>query len=476
MAKHSYHPVFFLSLLFGLTFHVNGSSQTGNLVLNPDFESATSPAICAWPTENPPGTIVTRGWYTPTPATPDYYNSDLSYCDGFPIALAHGGQGRAAIICGMNVQLPGVHNYKEYLEGSLKSPLEAGKVYQVSFYTALDCSSIISGTGIGAYFSKEMIINSSKEKLEVTPQFISWKHITSSDGWTKLSGTFTATGGEQFITIGSFTDTTYLDVYKLGDKPKTFLSSRHISLHAYYYIDDVCVSLADENACKCADDKVDPPMKDYYLFLLDVSNSMNEKNKLKLMKKEMKHFVDSLGNGCQLGIMTFSDHTALPLPFCTTDNKENIYAAIDGLKGKGATNGDLALRKVALKIDSLQIHGRCHVIMATDGIFELSHFTKAMIDTCCIRNNASFCVLQLGDQKNADLEDIAQLVPESSYHLANKNNIATVLSEEIPDVTVAAPVTETVYYSEPSVLLNPSALKYYLISNPDDHFNDIPRR
>src|SRR5688572_3294778 len=84
-----------------------------NLVKNPGFESNPSPVISSWPKANEPGTEVMKTWVTPTPATPDYYNSNLSSCDGFPIALARTGEGRAALICGMQYQLPGVRNYKE---------------------------------------------------------------------------------------------------------------------------------------------------------------------------------------------------------------------------------------------------------------------------------------------------------------------------------------------------------------------------
>ncbi|HLG03778.1 MAG TPA: hypothetical protein VI731_09305, partial [Bacteroidia bacterium] len=102
---------FLLTTLLLLTIRLTAQ----NLVVNPGFESATYPPIETWPRENSPGTKVVEGWVTPTPATPDYYNSNRSVCDGFPLALARTGEGRCAFIAGMTIPLPNVRNYKEYL-------------------------------------------------------------------------------------------------------------------------------------------------------------------------------------------------------------------------------------------------------------------------------------------------------------------------------------------------------------------------
>ena len=68
----------------------------------------------------------------------------------------------------------------------------------------------------------------------------------------------------------------------------TFISSPHIGMHVYYYMDDVCVSLADQNGCDC---KIVPGAQksegEYYFFVLDASNSMNESGKLDLMKEQI---------------------------------------------------------------------------------------------------------------------------------------------------------------------------------------------
>lgn len=450
-----------------------------NLVRNGGFEAATSPAISNWPKENPPGTKVVDGWVTPTPATPDYYNSDASTCDGFPIALAQAGEGRCGVICGMDPQLPGVTNYKEYLQGELTEPLKAGKKYNVRFLVTLDCSSEITSTGIGAYFSPDAVRRQSKEKLNVQPQVISYRKLTYADGWTEISGSFTAAGGEKFITIGSFSDTAYIPVESLGQKPMTFFASPHIRQNAYFYVDAVCVSPVESDACECKKEEAVKTNDHFYLFVLDVSNSMNESGKLKQMKKQVRRFSDSLGPGNRVGIMTFSDHTSMPLPFTSPSEKDYVAGVLKKMEAGGSTNGELAIRKLIRLLDSLQLPGHCHVIMATDGIFQLGRTTKAQADSCFIRNQASFSVIQFGENKNADLEEISHTVPESSYHLATKKTLAGILDEQLPEEQPEAPSKkekQPVYYTSLSFLGASEFIKIFIQSNPGDRFEEIPRK
>lgn len=463
-------------LLFAIAAPLWCSAQSGNLVRNGGFESNSSTVITTWLKENPVGTQLVEGWKTPTLATPDYYNSDQSTCDGFPVATARTGTGRGAIICGMQSQLPGVHNYKEYLQGELISPLVAGKEYAVSFYVALDCSSPQASTGIGAYFSAERITNQSKERLNVKPQVISYDKITYEDGWTLISGTFIAKGGEQYITLGSYSDTSVIPLSTLGTKPMTFISSPHIGMHVYYYMDDVCVSLAEEKSCDCKKTAGQKGDGEYYFFVLDASNSMNESGKLDLMKEQIMKFADSIEDKNKVGIMIFNDAPSILLPFVSAGEDKLIQKKIDKMKAKGTTNGDLAIRKMYEYIDSLKLPSRCHVIFATDGIFRVSVKTKAEADSVMIRNRTSFCVLQFGTTKNPDLEDIANTVEDGLYTFADEANLNSILAQQRPVIEQVAEIETTVYYTEISSDIDPMLLSIMIASNPGDQFMKIPRK
>ncbi|MCK6640252.1 MAG: VWA domain-containing protein [Bacteroidia bacterium] len=452
-------------------------AQTGNLVRNGGFESAAEPVISTWLKENPVGTKLTDGWLTPTLATPDYYNSDRSLCDGFPVAIARTGTGRGAFICGMENQLPGVKNYKEYLQGELTQPLIAGKEYAVSFYVTLDCSSPQTSTGIGAYFSSERIQQNSKEKLNVNPQIISYQKITWKDGWTLISGTFKAKGGEKYITLGSYSDTSVVRLTEPGTAAATFISSPHISNHVYFYIDDVCVSPADEKLCDCKQGASQQKSEgEYYFFVLDASNSMNESGKLDLMKQQIMKFADSIDSKNKIGIMIFNSTPSILLPFTGANEDKLIEKKINKIKAKGTTNGDLAVKRMYEYIDSLKLPARCHVIFATDGIFRISLKTKAEADSVLIRTHTSLCVLQFGTTKNEDLEDMANTVEDGLYTFANEGNLNSILQTQMPVVEVVEDKSRIVYYSEISSEIDPMLLQIMIMSNPGDQFMKIPRK
>lgn len=456
------------------TFAIN--AQTGNLVRNPGFESNSPNIITTWLKENPVGTELVNGWKTPSLATPDYYNSDQSTCDGFPVATARTGTGRGAIICGMQTQLPGVKNYKEYLQGELISPLVAGKEYAVSFWTTLDCASPQTSTGIGVYFSNERITQQTKERLPVKPQVISYEKITYEDGWTLVSGNFIAQGGEKFITIGSYTDTTVVSLQSLGSKPVTFIASPHIGMHVYFYVDDVCVSLAEEKSCDCKQTSGQKGDGEYYLFLLDASNSMNDDGKLDLMKEQIQKFADSVEDKNHIGIMIFNEAPSLLLPFVSAKEDKLIEKKIGKIKGRGTTNGDLAIKRMYEYIDSINLPQRCHVIMATDGLFRVSKNTETNCDSVLIRTKTSFCCLQFGTTKNEDLEQIANTVENGIYAMATEANVGSILASQRPVIEQIAEPDRTVYYTEISPDIDPMLLQIMIASNPGDQFMQIPRK
>jgi hypothetical protein len=447
-----------------------------NLVRNGGFESNNPVVINTWLKENPVGTQLVEGWKTPTLATPDYYNSDNSTCDGFPVAVARTGTGRGAIICGMKNQLPGVTNYKEYLQGELISPLESGKEYRVSFWVTLDCASPQAATGIGAYLSQERVTQNTKERLQVKPQVISYEKITYKDGWTLISGTFKAEGGEKYITLGSYSDTAIIELSSLGTRPMTYIASPHIGMHVYYYMDDVCVSLAEQPSCDCKKGEQVHTEGEYYFFVLDASNSMNESGKLDLMKEQILNFADSIDQRNKVAVMIFNEKPSILLPFISAKEHKVIQKKISKMKATGTTNGDLAIKKMYEYIDSINLPERCHVIFATDGVFRISVKTKTEADTVLIKTRTSFCVLQFGDQKNNDLEDIANTVEEGLFVMATDNNLSQVLAQQRPEVQEFVEKAATVYYTEISSDIDPMLLQIMIASNPGDQFMKIPRK
>jgi OOP family OmpA-OmpF porin len=128
---------------------------------------------------------------------------------------------------------PGYGKYSEYIQFTLKEPMVAGKVYTVSFNTALAEKSAYAVSGLGVYFSDEKLDIKNNAFLNITPHIITAEIVTGTD-WTTFSGTYVATGGERYLTLGCFEK--YMDTLKVA--PAFTNNSRK----AYYFIDDVSVA------------------------------------------------------------------------------------------------------------------------------------------------------------------------------------------------------------------------------------------
>jgi Ca-activated chloride channel family protein len=108
------------------------------------------------------------------------------------------------------------------------------------------------------------------------------------------------------------------------------------------------------------------------VFLIDVSGSMNEENKLPLVKASMKILVDHLRNDDKVAIVVYAGNAGLVLPSTSGANKEEIKEAIDDLEAGGSTAGGEGIR-LAYKIAQKEFikNGNNRIILATDGDFNV---------------------------------------------------------------------------------------------------------
>jgi hypothetical protein len=75
------------------------------------------------------------------------------------------------------------------------------------------------------------------------------------------------------------------------------------------------------------------------VFLLDVSGSMQDPNKLPLVRESMKLLVRELSENDRVAIVVYAGASGLVLDSTTGDQKDLIIGAIDQLQAGGSTNG-----------------------------------------------------------------------------------------------------------------------------------------
>jgi Ca-activated chloride channel family protein len=108
------------------------------------------------------------------------------------------------------------------------------------------------------------------------------------------------------------------------------------------------------------------------VFLLDVSGSMSDDNKLPLLKKAFGLLVDKMRPQDRVSIVVYASATGVVLESTSGSNKEEILSALNDLEAGGSTAGGEGI-ELAYKIamDNFIENGNNRVILATDGDFNV---------------------------------------------------------------------------------------------------------
>ncbi|MEP6748108.1 MAG: von Willebrand factor type A domain-containing protein [Bacteroidota bacterium] len=108
------------------------------------------------------------------------------------------------------------------------------------------------------------------------------------------------------------------------------------------------------------------------VFLIDVSGSMMEENKLPLVKASMKLLVDQLREQDKISLVAYAGNAGLVLPPTSGSEKSTIKDAIDRLEAGGSTAGGQGI-KLAYKTakENFMKNGNNRVILCTDGDFNV---------------------------------------------------------------------------------------------------------
>ncbi|MBE9128351.1 MULTISPECIES: vWA domain-containing protein [unclassified Coleofasciculus] len=108
------------------------------------------------------------------------------------------------------------------------------------------------------------------------------------------------------------------------------------------------------------------------VFLLDVSASMAEPNKLPLLKEAFRLLVDQLRENDRVSIVVYAGSAGTVLPPTPGNQKDKILAALDKLEAGGSTAGGEGIQ-LAYKLaqDNFIKSGNNRIILATDGDFNI---------------------------------------------------------------------------------------------------------
>lgn len=108
------------------------------------------------------------------------------------------------------------------------------------------------------------------------------------------------------------------------------------------------------------------------VFLIDVSGSMDEENKLPLLKSSFKMLLGQLRPDDKIAIVTYANGTKVVLPSTSVKDREKIIKVLDNLYASGGTSGGRGIQLAYEQAQKSFIkNGNNRIILATDGDFNI---------------------------------------------------------------------------------------------------------
>jgi Ca-activated chloride channel homolog len=172
------------------------------------------------------------------------------------------------------------------------------------------------------------------------------------------------------------------------------------------------------------------------VFLVDVSGSMEEPNKLPLVQASMNMLTDQLRDKDKVAIVVYAGNAGLVLPSTSGSNKIKIKEAINDLQAGGSTAGGEGI-KLAYKIarENFLKEGNNRIILATDGDFNVGASSDDELVRMIEQERKSGVFLSvlgygMGNYKDNKMQQLADKGNGNHSYIDNINEARKVLVNE----------------------------------------------
>lgn len=173
------------------------------------------------------------------------------------------------------------------------------------------------------------------------------------------------------------------------------------------------------------------------VFLLDVSGSMNDANKLGLLKQALNLLTEEMRPKDKVAIVVYAGAAGLVLPSTSFKDKSTISDAIERLQAGGSTAGGAGI-KLAYKVaqDNFIKNGNNRVILATDGDFNVGASSDAEMVRLIEDKRKSGVFLTvlgfgMGNYKDSKMEKLADKGNGNYAYIDNIMEAKKVLVNEV---------------------------------------------
>lgn len=172
------------------------------------------------------------------------------------------------------------------------------------------------------------------------------------------------------------------------------------------------------------------------VFLVDVSGSMDEPNKLPLVQASLKMLTDQLREKDKVAIVVYAGNAGLVLPSTNGSYKTKIKEAIDNLEAGGSTAGGEGIQ-LAYKVakENFIQGGNNRVILATDGDFNIGPSSDDDLVRLIEKERKSGIFLSvlgygMGNYKDNKMQQLADKGNGNHSYIDNINEAKKVLVNE----------------------------------------------
>lgn len=184
------------------------------------------------------------------------------------------------------------------------------------------------------------------------------------------------------------------------------------------------------------------------VFLIDVSGSMYDDNKLPLLKKSFELMVDNLTEKDKVSIVTYASSDDVIIEGVPASNKEKIVEALESLEAGGSTNGANGIVSAYELAEEYYIkNGNNRVIIATDGDFNVGLTSESDLKELISKEKQQGIYLSvlgfgMGNYSDSRMETLADAGNGNYAYIDNLSEAKKVLVEELGAtmVTVAKDV------------------------------------
>ncbi len=172
------------------------------------------------------------------------------------------------------------------------------------------------------------------------------------------------------------------------------------------------------------------------VFLIDVSGSMMEPEKLPLVQRSLKMLVDQLREQDRVSLVVYAGNAGLVMPSTSGADKMKIKDAIDRLEAGGSTAGGAGIQLAYLVAEQNFVKGgNNRVILCTDGDFNVGPSSDSDLERIIEKEKKTGVFLTvlgygMGNYKDSKMEKLADKGNGNHSYIDNETEARKVLVNE----------------------------------------------